>query len=244
MDQDGFIYTTTSEVNSNDPIKKLNSTGIDVLRRKGYFPPRGDLSQNGFSEGSMLIDVTVRDNGVYSVLDSKRGRIFTYNEDGNLMYIFGQLGMQEGTFMNPAAIESTGDNLLVLDRAMNRVTIFSPTRYGALMNESNALYSLGKHDEAVAKWEQILMIDANNETAYDGIGKALLRRGDYKRAMDYLKLGYDREYYSKAFAKYRKDTIRGYFGTIMTGLIIIVAAYFVGKRLRKRLRGGLKANVS
>src|SRR5690606_6786141 len=43
VDSDGFLYTTTSEVNSNEPIKRLNPSGVDILRREGFFPPKGDL---------------------------------------------------------------------------------------------------------------------------------------------------------------------------------------------------------
>jgi hypothetical protein len=241
LDEEGFIFTTTAEVNSSDPIKKLNSTGIDVLRREGYFPPRGDLFS---SQSSTLTDITVREHGVYSVLDSKRGRIFTYNEDGILMYIFGQLGQQMGTFQSPVAIANIGENLLVLDRDMNRLNVFVPTRFGALTNEANALYSTGKHNEAAGKWKELLTLDAGNDTAYVGIGKALLRQGENKQAMEYLKLGYDREYYSKAFGKYRKHFLRGYFGTFMTSLVILFALYLVWIGVRRRLKKRVGQNVS
>ncbi|MDQ6418420.1 hypothetical protein RB620_03120 [Paenibacillus sp. LHD-117] len=241
LDEEGFIYTTNTEINSSDPIKKLNSTGIDVLRREGYFPPRGDL----FSvQGSLLTDIAVWDHGVYSVLDSKRGRIFTYNEDGILMYIFGQLGHQEGTFANPVAIERIGDDILVLDQNMNRITIFSPTRFGTMTNEANVLYTTGKSEEAVSVWRDLLKLDANNDIAYVGIGKALLRQGKYDEAMEYLKLGYDREYYSKAFGKYRKDMLRGNFGLIMTSLVVLAAACLVGSKLKRRLKKRVEVDVS
>lgn len=241
LDEEGFLYTTNTEINSEDPIKRLNSTGIDVLRREGYFPPRGDL----FSvQGSMLTDITVRDQGVYSVLDAKRGRIFTYNEDGILMYIFGQLGQQAGTFANPVAIESIGNDILVLDQNMNRINLFNPTRFGTLTNEANALYTAGKSDEAVSIWKKLIKLDANNDTAYVGIGKAMLRQGNYEDAMEYLKLGYDREYYSKAFGKYRKDMLRGNFGVIMTSFVVLVAACFVGIKVKRRFKKRVKINVS
>ena len=45
------------------------------------------------------LPVVVRNQGIYSILDSVRGRIFTYDHEGNLLYIFGGLGSQEGTSM-------------------------------------------------------------------------------------------------------------------------------------------------
>ncbi len=43
VDENGFIYTSTSEENSDQPLKRLNPSGTDILRSKGYFPPKGDV---------------------------------------------------------------------------------------------------------------------------------------------------------------------------------------------------------
>lgn len=55
-----------------------------------------------YSGASRIIDVVVREKGIYSVIDSTRGRIFTYDHEGNLLYIFGGIGSQEGTFDTPS----------------------------------------------------------------------------------------------------------------------------------------------
>ncbi len=57
---------------------------------------------------SSFIDVVVDDSGRYSALDATRGRIFTYDDDGNLLYIFGGLGNQMGTFTRPVALATMG----------------------------------------------------------------------------------------------------------------------------------------
>ncbi|MFF2910698.1 gluconolactonase [Paenibacillus sp. NPDC057934] len=244
LDSEDFLYTTTSELTSSDPIKRLNPVGEDVLRRQGYWFPRGDIYSMGNSESSLLIDVKVGENGVYSALDSRKGRVFTYDQDGNLLYIFGRMGEQEGTFRTPVALERRGDHFLVLDKAMNRISIFKPTRYGALINEANELLFSGKYDEAERKWRDLLKLDANNEIAYVGIGKVLLRQGENKQALEYLKLGYDREYYSKAFGKYRKEVVREYFGTGMTIVIVLGVALGGFSFFRRRARGKVNANVT
>jgi hypothetical protein len=95
---------------------------------------------------------------------------------------------------------------------------------------------MGKHDDAAKLWEQVLGLDANYEMAYVGIGKSMLRQGEYKQAMTYLKLGNDREYYSKALTKFRREYMREYFGTYMTvviALFLIVMAVRRGMRIRK-----------
>ncbi|GGG53447.1 SMP-30/gluconolactonase/LRE family protein [Paenibacillus radicis (ex Gao et al. 2016)] len=243
LDQEGFIYTTTAEVNSADPIKRLNSTGVDVLRREGYFFPRGDVYSSNPNASSILIDVQVGANGVYSALDSRKGRVFTYNEDGNLMYVFGRIGTQEGTFKTPVAVESRGSQFFVLDQGLNRINVFSPTRYGTLINDANALLVSGDYNGAESKWRELLRLDANNEIAYVGIGKAMLRQGDNKLAMENLKLGYDRVYYSKAFGKYRKEMTRKYFGAGMTVVFVLIAALWSWNIIKRRSTGKVKANV-
>lgn len=235
-DADGFIYTTTADKQTASPVKRLNPSGIDVLRTVGNVAPVGDLSR----ERSAFIDIDVGGNGVYRTLDSTRGRIFTYNGDGNLLYVVGQLGAQMGTFKNPVSIESSDNRIFVLDRDLGMITEFRTTKFGALVNEANRLYSSGKHDDAAKLWEEVLTLDANYEIAYVGIGKSLLRQGEYKKAMDYLKLGNDREYYSKAFTKYRREYMREHFGTYMTIFVVSVFAVWAvrrGLRFRKGRMG-------
>jgi tetratricopeptide (TPR) repeat protein len=229
IDDGGFIYTTTADKNSLSSVKRLNPSGIDVLRVNGEFAPVGDLTFNR----SSFVDIKVSSNGVYRALDSTRGRVFTYNEDGNLLYVIGQLGNQIGTFKNPVAIESHGDAIYVLDRDLGRITEFKATTFGSLVNEANRLYSSGKHTEAAKLWQDVLRLDANYEMAYVGIGKSMLREGKYKEAMTYLKLGNDREYYSKALAKYRREYMREYFGLYMTIAIALLISVIVWRRIAR-----------
>jgi len=235
VDADGFIYTTTADKQSDTPVKRLNPSGIDVLRVNGNIGPIGDLSR----ERSAFIDIDVSGNGVYRTLDSTRGRIFTYNEDGNLLYVIGQMGNQRGTFKNPVAIESFDNRIFVLDRDLGRITEFAATEFGKLVNEANRLYSIGKHNDAAKLWEEVLRLDANYEMAYIGIGKSLLRQGEYKQAMTYLKLGNDREYYSKALTKYRREYMRDNFGLFMTGAIALLLAVMAARRFARTRKEGM-----
>lgn len=241
VDEDGFIYTTTADKKTLSPVKRLNPSGIDVLRVNGELYPIGDFSLNR----SNFIDIDVSGNGVYRTLDSTRGRVFTYNEDGNLLYVIGQLGNQLGTFRNPVAVESYSDAIYVLDRDLGRITEFKATKFGRLVGEANSLYSSGKHDEAALLWQEVLRLDANYEMAYVGIGKSMLRQGEYKDAMTYLRLGNDREYYSKALTKYRREYMREYFGAYMTGAIALFLAIFGIRRfIRSRKEGRVQNAVS
>jgi hypothetical protein len=61
--------------------------------------------------------------------------------------------------------------------------------------------------------------------------------GKNKEAMEYFKNGYSRQYYSKAFKRYRQEVMREHFGTMMTGAMIVIFAY-VGYLFYRRFRKG------
>ena len=241
LNEDGFLFTTTSEEGSDSPIKKLNPSGTDILRSKGYFPPKGDIgtAETGSVRGSSIfVDIASDRGGMYSALDSKRGRVFSYDKDGNLLYVFGGLGSRQDRFRNPSAIALLGERTLVLDQDYNRLTVFAPTRYGSLIREAvNALYD-GRMEESTAAWRQVLQLNGNFDVAYIGIGKSLLQQGDHREAMSYFKLGSSREYYSEAFKLYRKDIVMEHFGKIV--LVIALAlgiVVFAAKRAGRRNAG-------
>lgn len=232
INSESFIYATNGD-NYGDNIKMLNAQGTDILRREGYYPPQGDIRYFADEGRSRLIDIDVMDSDIYSVLDSRRGRIFTYNGDGHLMYIFGGIGNQLGQFNTPIAMDRMGDQFLVLDRALGEITVFETTEYGRVLNEAVRSYYRGDEETAFGMYTQAINMNANLEFAYTGIGKALLRQGDYYEAMQYFRESMDQENYSKAYLLYRKEILREHFSTIMTAMIVIVLAVLIGMRLRK-----------
>ena len=243
----GFIFTTVSggEIQVDQVIRKLNPTGKDVLKRNGTHPPMGDL-YSGFSSQvsgfSLLVDVVARESDTYSVLDSRRGRVFTYDGKGNLLYVFGGIGQGVGLFVRPVALEAFGNKLLVLDSANNSITVFEPTDYALLIHRAINEYNQGNYEESSDTWFEVLKLNANNELAYSGVGEAYLRQTDYAEAMHYYKLGNNRTGYSDAFYRYRQQLIGEKFGLIMNSLLLIVVFVFVIQRyhLVKRLRDSLR----
>ncbi|WP_240644508.1 gluconolactonase [Paenibacillus paeoniae] len=245
LDAEGFIYTTTSERGSLTPIKRLNPSGIDILRREGYYSPQGDLEYTYTSNGgsSIFMDIDVNEYGVYSALDIKRGRIFTYSDDGDLLYIFGKLGKQEGTFKVPVAIERLGEDIMVLDRDLNEITLFEPTLFGQRVNAAVQLYYEGREQESAQAWEDVLRLNANYEIAYIGIGKSLLRQEKNEEAMHYFKLGMTRSYHSKAFERHRKDVLRDHFGSVLSGISVLVLLIVFYRIVKRRRKARLDAHV-
>ena len=70
-------------------------------------------------------------------------------------------------------------------------------------------------------------MSTNNETAYVGVGKALFRQAEYESAMEYFKLGNDRELYSKAYSEYRREKIRVGFPVFVCVVLVLIAVFLI-----------------
>ena len=171
--------------------------------------------------------------GFTSALDATRGRIYTYDGEGNLLYIFGGIGTEVGTFKLPAAIEVWNDRIYVLDRNQGRITVFHPSKYGRLINTAVGLRYDGEESKAVQYWQEVLKLDPNYELAYDGIGKSLLAANKNREAMAYLKKGMDKRYYSVAFRRYRNEWMEAHGWIVAAAVLVIIIAAAAGKICRK-----------
>lgn len=237
VDSGGFIYATNIDSDGVQAVRRLNPQGKDVIQKGENENVGGDIriyTYGKYSGPSEITDVVYRGKGIYSLLDRKRGRIFTYDKEGNLLYIFGGLGTQEGTFTTPVAIEAIDDQLIVLDAYYGAILKFGETEYGNLINEAVGLRYDGDEAEAIGIWQKVLKLDENNELANSGIGKAYLTAGDNKTAMKYLKLGMNRKYYSVAWKRYRNEILTENMNAIMTVILLLIAALIIYKKLLKK----------
>lgn len=246
IDEDGFVYATNLDSTGSQAVRKLNPKGIDVINAtyNSKHALAGDMgfksTKDSYQGASRIIDVKVREDGIFSLLDSNRGRIFTYDNEGNILYIFGGMGTQEGTFYSPVALEAYGEKIYVLDSYRKSITVFVPTQYGGYINEAVGLRFDGDETKAVEVWKKVLALDSNNEMAYSGIGKAYLSAGENEKAMYYLKMGVNQDFYSIAYKRYRNEILRENMGGVLTVLLIAVAGVYAAgkiKKIRMRRKG-------
>lgn len=245
IDDRSFIYATSKPSNdqAENTIQLINPKGVDVIKRNGYHPPMGDVhfmvGMNNYvvTGPSLLVDIASTDHGIYTVLDQKRSRLFTYDSEGNLLYINGDEGSQSDKFQEGVSLGYLGDDLLVLDRKSRTVVVYRLTDFGRAVNQAIAFHDEGRFEDAAMIWEQVVKLNTNYEIAYNGIGKFYLREGNYKEAMKYFELGHNHYYYSKAFKGYRNAIIKDNFGYIMLVVVLLggTLAYF---KLRKTYRKG------
>lgn len=255
IDENNFIWGTISALASSDlanvastgdksgkitPIKKLNMKGSDVLVRNGDFAPIGDLQWS--SNPSRIVDVGLGPNDIYSMLDSSMGRIFSYNNNGVMLYTFGGNGTAKGETQTPIAIDYIGNNIYVLDSGLSCMMIFEPTLYGQLLIDAEGYYQSGDYEQANACWKQVTELNSNFAYPYVGLGNAEYNNGNYEDAMDYYEFADDRTSYSNAKEQIRKNNMSVRFPYIVGGILILVAL-FIGKgifiRVRRYVRGEL-----
>jgi DNA-binding beta-propeller fold protein YncE len=240
VDDEGFVYASSKDTDGLQAVRRLNPKGEDVIRKGPHGNLGGDRvfgSVGNYAGPSQIVDVVYRGHGTYSLLDSRRGRIFTYDHEGNLLYIFGGIGSQAGTFLTPTAIEQLGSRLLVLDSQQGNLTVFAQTEYGSLINRAVALRFDGDETKAVPLWQEVLRLDEINELANTGIGKAYLSAEDNANAMTYLRRGMNREYYSVAFKRWRNERLRNNISFILSGVVAaaVLAVLWV-KAVRPAIR--------
>ena len=230
IDAKDFIYTVSNfgEQEQDGQVKKLNPLSQNILfyGKKPNMQFFGDweTTYTNRVERSSLIAIDVDEDGFISVLDFERGRIFQYDQDSNLITIFGGPGNQVGSFTGAADIVASNGNIYVLDNVKASITQFKLTRYGKSVHEAIKLYDDGYFEEALTPWFEALKSDRTNWIILNGIGRAYERLGKYKESLTYYKQAESQRAYSEAFKEYRTQVLRSHFGLVMTILIILITA--------------------
>lgn len=220
IDSKGFIYATSypsqsdsASVAGQNVVKSINTSGKDCMKRNGYVRPNGDAvylssskNSNAILGPSYLVDVTVNKGGNFTTIDEVRGRMFTYDSDGNLLYIAGNQpggtkqnsssGLSEN-IIKPVAIDylyrsyidAKGEEvqeelIIVADQQSKSLMVYETTEFGKLVNEATMAYTAGidtAEKAAAVKnvWLEVKQRNTNYELAYLGIGKCLLVESDY-----------------------------------------------------------------
>ena len=239
IDDEGFIYVTTtgidpgsqqSSITSKDgtyaPVKKFNAGGKDILGRNGFFGPGGEVNIEGGDKDiagkpSRIVDVALGPAGTWSIIDEGRSKIYTYDQFGQLLFIFGDKGDLQGNVEKMKAIAYKGNDILIFDSFLKAITVYTRTDYGdtlirALQNEIDR-----KHDLAVSDYQEILKRNSNFDAAYIGIGKALYRQGKYQEAMKMFSAAYETENYSKALKEIRQNAADVYFIPVVIIIVLL-----------------------
>ena len=267
VDDSGFVYVTSNSIDiakmqqqfasittktaTHSPVKKLNSQGIEIMKRNGFFDPGGEVVKLA-ANVSQIVDVAIGEEGAWTIVDQSRSRFFTYDQSGNLLFAFGDKGDQLGNGESFNSItyqivenEETGEKqyrLVALDGDSKKITVYTPTDYyktiiSALRNQNEHDYS-----QSIIYWQEVLTQNNNFDLAYIGMGKALYNQGKYEEAMEKLAKAYETENYAMAFKEVRTDIISRWI--LVIGVLLIAAIIgilrFLGYAKKKNKAVSLK----
>jgi len=245
VDSEGFIYACSSIYKSFsdfDSLRRLNSKGIDVLKKQTGYRPYGDATYL-IGKSPKIEAVMTLDNGIYAIMDRENCRVFFYDSDGANLFSLGtpadksnpeNTAYINGTLVQPVAIAWKDGKCLVLDYSLRAIVVYRPTAYGEKIFEATRLRSESKYEEEAVLWAEILTLNNNSSLAKQKLGKVAYIESRYEDAMEYFKSTLDTDSYSMAFKYYRRDIITKYF-TLGVGIIIgLVVLIKILKKLRKK----------
>lgn len=266
IDDEGFLWITSNSIDetkvegalkSKSPdyatVKKISTSGDDIMKRNGFFAPMGEVAitggtkaaskRNAMSGVSSIVSIAMGPEGTYSIIDDKRSKVYTYNEQGELLHVFGDIGNALGNITKVSSITYQGDNIIVLSSEANSsFTVFRRTEYGnilmsAIEHDNDRLYSL-----AISDWNAVLKMNNNFDAAYIGLGDAYYRSGSYSKAMEYYQVAYDTDGYSNAFKLWRKNFVEK--NIIWVIAVPVVAIALLSLLFKKAAKINKKAAVS
>lgn len=251
IDDNGFIFSTViANESSIDEVSKLNFTGANTLSpttkstkkvsdnlSKNY----GDLQTIGKDNDNNFVDIVVDDDGFFSVLDTKLSKIFEYDAEGNLIFVYGGEGQQIGTMDQASSMAKLGSKTLITDKTLCSITVYDLSDYGKALHEAVVLYNQGLYSEAFPLWQEVLLYNANSDIAHVGIGKVYYMNGEYEKSMNEFRLANDRENYSRSYELYRKERIRDNFGLVATLLVVIIVLAFMWKLFGAKIIESIKS---
>lgn len=269
VDENGFIYVTTSTIDAGSveaainaqssdgtymPVKMLNTNGEEIMKRNGFWPPAGEINYSkwGFKDDdivgvSTIVDVAIGPEGTWSIIDQKRSKIYTYDDNGSLLFAFGDIGNMMGNITKNglAGITYQGSKMLVLDAQTSTIVVYKRTEYGDILIDALAAENAQEFDLAINYWTKILQRNSNFDAAYVGIGQAMYRNGEYEDSLEQFEAAYDTVNWSKSYKEIRKEWMSNYFILLIVIIVAVIAAFvwffkFVNKVNKKATHSGKK----
>ncbi len=211
IDSKGVIYTVTRG-EKNDSLKRLNIAGVNMMEPESY-----DTVPAAVAVGN-------HDN---CFVASQQGFIYEYNNDGDLLFVFGGSddGQQRiGLSTKVEAIQvGTDDKIYVLDSDKAQIQVYEPTEFTGYLHEALYLFSKGRYEESKEPLSRVLEMNNLFDYANMAMGKALYKEEDYEGALKYAKLAKDLDSYSDAYWEIRNEWLKKH----LTQMVLIILGLWI-----------------
>lgn len=223
IDDTGLIYTVT-QGDKETSLKKLNIAGKNLLDSDPYY-------------ADLPAAVTTGNYNNILAADSD-GYIYEYNEDGELLFMFGGRddGRQRVGLCNKveAIAVDEDDRIYLLDSDKKQIHIFEPTEFTNLLHESLYLFSKGQYTQSKEPLSKVLQMNSMFDYANQAMGHAYLQEENYEQALKYFRLAKSFEGYSDAFWEVRNIWIRNYLVAAVLAIAAVIVLIRGGKSLYRK----------
>lgn len=234
MSTNGKLYAVG--LNDSQRISIINTVGNNIY-------PSGDYGETLYeSDGTKVTpifsDIAVNSKGIIFVAEENTSCIYQYDQNGNLVGVFGGKGSGASSFNVISSIAiNDKDEFVALDSALGRIQVFTATEFTNNVHEALLLNINGKYSESYELWQSVKSQASNYTLARTMIGKIEYKNGNYSEAKKEFYQGDDKVNYSKAFSKLRYAFFRDHFELIaLAVLIAVILVIFLIKFLQKYLR--------
>ena len=222
IDEKGLIYTVTRG-DETKTLKRLNIAGKNLI---------GDTD---WADIPAAVAAGNHDN-VY--VADQQGYVYEYNNEGELLYVFG--GLDDGTQRVGLSTLVTSiqidmeDRIYILDSDKCQIQVYEPTEFTKLLHEALYLYSKGRYTESKEPLSKVLEMNSMFDYANQAMGRAYFQEENYEMALHYAKLAKDYEGYSDSFWEIRNEWLKKNIVPAIFVIILIWAALKVIKALDKK----------
>ena len=217
IDEKGLIYTVTRG-ERYDTLKRLNIAGVNMIEPDAY------------EDVPAAVAVGNHDNVFVA---SQMGYIYEYNNEGDLLFVFGGSddGQQRiGLSTKVEAIQiGTDDKIYVLDSDKAQIQVYEPTEFTDYLHEALYLFSKGRYTESKEPLTEVLEMNNLFDYANMAMGRALYKEGNYEEALRYSKLAKDFDGYSDSFWEIRNDWLKR---NLATAIILLVVLFILNKLVK------------
>ena len=223
IDDTGLIYTVT-QGDKETSLKKLNIAGKNLLDSDPYYADLPAAVSTGNYNNILVAD--------------SDGYIYEYNEDGELLFMFGGRddGRQRVGLCNKveAIAVDEDDRIYLLDSDKKQIHIFEPTEFTNLLHESLYLFSKGQYTQSKEPLSKVLQMNSMFDYANQAMGHAYLQEENYEQALKYFRLAKSFEGYSDAFWEVRNIWIRNYLVAAVLAIAAVIVLIRGGKSLYRK----------
>lgn len=217
IDKKGLIYTVTRG-DKEKTLKHLNIAGTNLMGSTEY--------------ADIPAAVTAGNHDNVYVVD-QRGYIYEYNNDGELLYVFGgpddnsqRVGLS--TIITAIAADDH-DRLYTLDSDKAQIQVYGSTEFTDLLHQALYLYSKGRYTESKEPLAKVLEMNSMFDYANQAMGRAYFQEENYKMALRYAKLAKDYQGYSDSYWEIRNLWLKK---NLVTAVLIILLIWLAVKGVR------------